>query len=101
MMLVSWHCSALNVGHKEAFTQMKKVMDVLEPVLLIGDRCKFVLDKIDNVFKNEIHNCCNSFQSITQPLLSKDQLNSLVATCKNELPHQHPLTKEMFGFDLK
>jgi hypothetical protein len=101
MLLVSRYYSGLNAGRKESFSQMKKNMDVAQPVLLIGERYKYVLNKIDTVFKNEIRSCYDSFQSVTQPLLSKEQVNALVLMYKNELPHHYALMKEMFGFDLK
>ena len=101
MMLVSRYYSGLNAGCKESFNQIKKVMDISEPVLLIGDRYKYVLDKIDDVFKLEIRSCYNSFKSVTQPLLSTEQVNSLVLVYKSKLPHHYALMKEMFGFDLK
>jgi hypothetical protein len=101
MLLVSRYYSGLNAGRKESFNQIKKAMDVSEPVLLIGNQYKYVLDKIDKVFEHEIRSCYNSFQSVTQPLLSKQQVNSLVLLYKTELPHHYSLMKEMFGFDLK
>ena len=85
-------------------SQMKKLISSIEhvqPILLYNGSFKELMNEIDNVFKKEMMNCYSSFNSITEPILSRTQVMKLVSKYKTSLPHHYKLMKEVLGFHLK
>ena len=85
-------------------SQMKKMISSVEhvqPVLLYNGSFKEVMNEVDDTFKAQMKTCYTTFNSITEPILSRRQIMTLVAIYKNRLPHHYKLMKEVLGFHLK
>ena len=85
-------------------SQMKKLIDTVEhvqPVLLYNGSFKEVMTEVDDAFKLAMKDCFTTFNSITEPILSRTQIMKLVTIYKTTLPHHYKLMKEVLGFHLK
>ena len=73
----------------------------MHPNELFGEHFQFVLNKIDNIFENAMHQCFLEFQSITEPILSHHHIADLVNLCKTSLLDYFKVMKQMLGFHRK
>ena len=73
----------------------------VQPILLYDGSFKDVMNEVDNTFQIEMKRCYTSFNSITEPILSRRQIMTLVAIYKSRLPHHYKVMKEVLGFHLK
>ena len=62
---------------------------------------KFVNNKIETAFENAMLACYTDFSEITQPLLSRDTINDLVALYKQYLPQHYECSMIMLGYNRK
>ena len=80
--------------NKNKQTQMRKMISSVEqvqPVLLYNGSFKEVMNEVDNTFKIQMKNCYVTFNSITEPILSRRQIMTLVTIYKNRLPQHYKL----------
>ena len=90
--------------NKNKQNQMKKMISSVEhvqPVLLYNVSFKEVMNEVDLAFKTQIKSCYTTFNCITEPILSRRQIMTLVTIYKTRLPHHYKLMKEVLGFHLK
>lgn len=70
-------------------------------VTLEGDDFEFVLVEINKAFENAMQSCYIDFESITEPLLTREQILHLLQIYKNKLPNHYNLMKQLLGFHQK
>ena len=90
--------------NKSKQCQMNKLISTIQnaqPVLLCDGSFKDLMNEVDKVFKNEMISCYSTFNSITEPILSRTQILNLVSKYKSILPNHYKLMKEVLGFHLK
>ena len=101
LLLVTRYYQALNKFKQQQLKAVTDKVDECQPVSLIGEQFTLFMNKIDNLFKNEMFKCYSSFRSITQPIVSKKQMNELVLEYKTCLPSHYKLMNTLFGYKLK
>ena len=85
-------------------SQMKKLIATVQevqPGLLYNDSFKDVMKEVNETFKTQMLGCYCTYNSITEPIVSRQQIMRLVTIYKKSLPHHYKLMKEVLGFHLK
>ena len=100
-LLVIAYYQAKNKNKQSQMTKLITTIENVQPVLLHNGSFKELMNEVDNVFKKEMMNCYNTYNCITEPILSRTQIMKLVAKYKSTLPYHYKLMKEVLGFHLK
>ena len=67
-----------------------------------SDECyKIVNNAIEKAFESAMILCYSNFSKITEPLLTRQKINELVAMYKSLLPQHYECSMRMLGFDKK
>ena len=64
---------------------------------LVDFNCNLLNKKIDETFCESTKKCFTNFTEINSPILSREEVNSLVKIYKESLPQRYHLMKNLFG----
>jgi hypothetical protein len=104
LLLLTRYYQALNKQRKESIIKLTtEVMNIKPPttIKLVGDDYRFIVDKVNQTFKEEIIKCYTTFCSITDPLVSQEVMNSLVELYKQKQPEHYKFMMQMLGYTEK
>ena len=100
-LLVIAYYQAMNKNKQSQMTKTLSTIQQVQPILLYDGSFKNVMNEVDNVFQSQMKKCYTTFNSITEPILSRRQIITLVSIYKNRLPNHYKLMKGVLGFHLK
>ena len=100
-LLVIAYYQAKNKHKQQEMNVLLDTVHNLQPVMLFGMSFRRVTDEIDTTFKNAIQECYSGFCSITEPILSRNQVLHLIQFYKSNMSDHYILMKQVLGFHLK
>ena len=92
---------AKNKNKQQQITKTISNIQQVQPILLYDGSFKKVMHQVDSVFQSQMKKCYMSFNAITEPILSRRQIMTLVSIYKNQLPNHYKIMKGVLGFHLK
>ena len=101
MNLLSKYYMMMNRRNKLLYDNLNSKKDIPLKFDFKDERFKFVNDVVDQTFQRAIEKCYNDFSSVTEPLLTRTEVEYLVDTYKHHLTEHYNFMMIMLGFDKK
>jgi hypothetical protein len=100
-LLVIAYYQAKNKIKQAQMNKLISTVEHIQPSLIYNGSFKDLMNEVDASFKKAMHSCFFEYNSITEPILSRDEVMRLVTRYKKTLPYHYKLMKEVLGFHLK